>query len=110
MFGRMSGIQLRAHPGLRCHCTQRPDHSSGLSGRGSSEAVERRAWLRRGAHPRPQVGVKAGPTGAGTRRVLAVPSNLTLFVAAIGAAGCALAALVLHGLDIQALVANVPTP
>jgi diguanylate cyclase (GGDEF)-like protein len=46
----------------------------------------------------------------GTRRVFGVPSNLTLFVAGIGAAGFALAALVLHGLDLQALIANVPLP
>ncbi len=37
--------------------------------------------------PRLQVGLKAGTSGSGTRRVLSVPSPLSLFVAGVGGVG-----------------------
>ncbi|MDP9220821.1 MAG: EAL domain-containing protein, partial [Actinomycetota bacterium] len=51
-----------------------------------------------------------GPSGTGTRKVLPVPSNLTLFVASVGGAGLLIATLALHGLDLQSFIAHVPLP
>ncbi len=59
-------------------------------------------------HPRLQVGLNTGMS-SGTRKVLlTVPSRLSLFVAGVGGAGVAVAALGLHGLDVRTFVDQVP--
>jgi hypothetical protein len=55
------------------------------------------------------VGLTTGTSGSGTRRVLSVPSPLSLFVAGVAGAGLAIATLALRGLDVPTFLAGIPT-